>query len=95
LGGRAALAPAPAVALLGDLRESTLRQFGLAGERLRLRAHLGEVAAVALDLATYLRKLGLGALCGRKLRQRALGLAAGRHGLLTIGFDPRLCLGQG
>src|SRR5262249_36099814 len=55
----------------------------------------GKVAAVALDLTTDLRKLSLDALCGRKLRKRALGLAAGRRGFLAIGFDPRLRLGQG
>ena len=72
-----------------------LSQLGFAGKRLRFRAHLGEVAAVALDLAAHLRKLGLDALRGRKLSERVLGLAASRRGLLAIGFDARLRLGQG
>ena len=95
LGGSAALALAPAVALLGDLCEPALGQLGSAGKCLRFRAHLGEVAAVALDLATHLRKLGLDALRGRKLSERVLGLASSRRGLLAIGFDPRLRLCQG
>ena len=94
LGGGAVAALGPAGALAGDRLQPALRQLGLARERLRLRAQLGEPGAALLDLGAHARELALHLGRRRQRLEHALGLAGGRHGLVAARVEPRLGFGQ-
>ena len=78
----------------GDLRQPPLGLFRLARQRLRLRAHLGEVEALIFDLATDGAELDLDVVGRRQGGERALRFAAGGGGFVAARGQPRLRLGE-
>jgi hypothetical protein len=74
--------------------QPALRELGLARERLRFRAQLGEPGSMLLDLGAHARKLALH-LGGRaQPLEHAVGFARGGRGLVAAGRQPRLGFGQ-
>ncbi len=95
LRGGAVLARGPGFAVAADLRKPPLRELGLARQRLRLGAHLGEMDAVGLDLAAHFGELRLDVGGAAQFGERAFGVGyAPRSASSRLADEPGLRLGQ-
>ncbi len=74
--------------------QPALRQLGFPRQRLRFGAQLGERAPALIDLGAHSREIALDLGRGPQPLQQALGFAGRRLGLVAIGGEPRLGLGQ-
>jgi len=78
----------PTCAFAADRMQPALRQLGLAGEGLDLRAQLGEPGAPLLDIGAHASEPALHLGRGRQALEHALGFASGCCRLVKTGRQP-------
>ena len=94
LRSRALLAVLPLVAFGEDRLHAAVGEFRLARQRLRLGAHLGGEAAMALDVGADGGKFGFGLKARRQLGQRRIGALMRGVGLAAVGGKAAMGFGQ-
>ena len=87
---RAVAAIAPLLAVGGDGVEAAVGELGLAGQRLRLGAHLRGIVALDLDVGADRGELVLDLGGGRERDERRFGLLLAGARLVAAGGEPGL-----